>query len=44
MPDSTSPEQFARMRLEPLHQLASLKLKQAGVGEHPAALPVFSMP
>jgi len=43
MPDTTSREQFARMRLEPLNQLASLKLKQAGVGTSPTALPVFAL-
>lgn len=43
MPDSTTRQQLARMRLEPLNQLASLKLRQAEVVEFPAALPVFCL-
>lgn len=43
MPDSTPLQQLARMRLEPLNQLASLKLRQAEVAEDPAVLPVFCL-
>lgn len=43
MPDSTPLQQLARLRLEPLNQLASLKLRQAEVAENPAVLPVFCL-
>lgn len=43
MPDIMSHKQMERMRLEPLNQLAALKLKQAGAGADPATLPVFAL-
>lgn len=43
MPDSTSRQQLQHLRLEPLNQLASLKLRQAGVTEDSAVLPIFCL-
>lgn len=43
MPDSTSRQQVQHLRLEPLNQLASLKLRQAGVTEDSAVLPIFCL-
>lgn len=43
MPDSTSRQQFQRLCLLPLNQLASLKLRQAGVVEETTSLPVFCL-
>ncbi|MEJ2200175.1 MAG: hypothetical protein P8X63_04045, partial [Desulfuromonadaceae bacterium] len=38
---TTVSTQLRHLRLEPLNQLASLKLKAAGLVEDPAVLPVF---
>ena len=43
MHDSTSRQQFQRLCLLPLNQLASLKLRQAGVVEETTSLPVFCL-
>lgn len=43
MPDNTSRQQLQHLRLEPLNQLASLKLRQAGVSEDPTVLPIFCL-
>jgi hypothetical protein len=43
MPDSISRQQLVHLRLEPLNQVAFLKLRQAGVAEDPAVLPVFHL-
>lgn len=43
MPYSTSRQQLQHLRLEPLNQLASLKLRQAGVTEDSTILPIFCL-
>lgn len=43
MPYSTSRQQLQHLRLEPLNQLASLKLRQAGVAEDSTILPIFCL-
>ncbi|APG26745.1 hypothetical protein A7E78_02025 [Syntrophotalea acetylenivorans] len=43
MLDISSRQQLQALRLNPLNQLASLKLKQAGVAEDRAVLPIFCL-
>jgi hypothetical protein len=43
MCDKKTIKRPAYLRLTPLNRLASLKLKIAGVSEHPAVLPVFQL-
>ena len=43
MPDSASPQQLQHLRLEPLNQIAFLKLRQVGVAEDSTTLPVFCL-
>ncbi|BCR06214.1 hypothetical protein DESUT3_32830 [Desulfuromonas versatilis] len=43
MPEDIFQQELNRLRLEPLNQVAALKLKQAGIADHPAVLPVFRL-
>ncbi len=43
MIDDFFQQELKRLRLEPLNQVAALKLKQAGIADHPAVLPVFRL-
>lgn len=43
MPDSTFHQQFQHLCLEPLNQIAFLKLRQAGVAGDSSVLPVFCL-
>lgn len=43
MPEPFPSPDIERLRLEPLNQVAALKLKEAGVFDHPAILPVFRL-
>ncbi len=43
MIDPVHRQELKRMRLEPLNQLAILKLKEAGVADNEAVLPVFRL-
>ncbi|MDY0262427.1 hypothetical protein [Syntrophotalea acetylenica] len=43
MREKRHPAGAAALRLTPLNRLASLKLKAAGVSEHPVVLPVFQL-
>jgi hypothetical protein len=43
MSDNSSRQQLQALRLNPLNQVASLKLKQAGLTEDPMVLPVFCL-
>lgn len=43
MNDDLDRSELQRLRLGPLNQVASLKLKEAGVSDHPTVMPVFRL-